>query len=136
MISHITLGVADMGRAAPFYRAVASALGLSERVFEDDGGPEMLAFARSGRAAPTLFVTTPFDEAPATAGNGTMVALIARDRRTVDAAYAAGMAHGGTDEGAPGVRENYDAGYYGAYLRDPDGNKLHFVHRDVLEPFL
>jgi catechol 2,3-dioxygenase-like lactoylglutathione lyase family enzyme len=58
-----------------------------------------------------------------------MVAFAAPDRAAVDAAYAAALAHGGTDEGPPGPRPQYSAGYYGAYARDPEGNKIHFVHR-------
>ena len=58
-----------------------------------------------------------------------MVAFAAPSRAAVDAAYAAAMAAGGTDEGAPGPRPKYTADYYGAYVRDPDGNKLHFVRR-------
>jgi catechol 2,3-dioxygenase-like lactoylglutathione lyase family enzyme len=68
----------------------------------------------------------PFDERPATVGNGSMPALIAPSRAAVDAFHAAGLAHGGTDEGAPGLRP-YHAHFYACYLRDPDGNKLSAV---------
>ena len=51
----------------------------------------------------------------------------------VDAAYNAGIAKGGTDEGEPGLRDNYGKGYYGAYLRDLDGNKVHLVYRGDIE---
>src|SRR2546427_10912137 len=52
----------------------------------------------------------------------------------VDAAHAAGLARGGSDEGPPGPRPHYGDGYYGAYLRDPDGNKVHVVHRADVRP--
>lgn len=66
MISHLTLGVRDVAPAAPFYRAVARALDLLEWKTEPDGGPEMLCFHVADRAAPRLYVTTPFDDGPAT----------------------------------------------------------------------
>ena len=132
MISHITLGVTDMARAGRFYRAIAAPLDLHERAVEEDGGPLMYCFHVAGTDAPRLYISTPFDDAPATAGNGTMVALIAPSRAAVDAAHAAALAHGGTDEGPPGLRPHYAPDYYGAYLRDPDGNKLHVVYRAEL----
>lgn len=58
-----------------------------------------------------------------------MVAFLAPSAEAVDLAYARAMRHGGTDAGGPGPREHYGPGYYGAYLRDPDGNKVHVVHR-------
>ena len=61
-----------------------------------------------------------------------MIAFLAGSPEAVDHAYAAGMARGGRDEGAPGPRERYGRGYYGAYLRDPDGNKIHIAHRGDL----
>ena len=56
-----------------------------------------------------------------------MVAFLAETRAAVDRAHAVALAHGGRDEGAPGPRPEYHAHYYGAYVRDPDGNKLCFV---------
>ncbi|MDB2407206.1 VOC family protein [Jannaschia sp.] len=132
MISHVTLGVRDLDRAARFWRAVLPHLGIVERVVEEDGGPPMLCWHREGQPIPLLFIATPFDERPATAGNGSMLALIAPSQAAVDAAHAAGLAHGGSDEGAPGLRAHYAPDYYGAYLRDPDANKLHMVYRPGL----
>ncbi|HEX2011244.1 MAG TPA: VOC family protein, partial [Roseateles sp.] len=82
-----------------------------------------------GRGLPRFYVYRPFDGRPASAGNGCMTAFAAASPAAVDAAHAAGLAAGGRDEGAPGPRPRYGEGYYGAYLRDPDGNKLHLVHR-------
>jgi catechol 2,3-dioxygenase-like lactoylglutathione lyase family enzyme len=73
---------------------------------------------------PLLLIGAPHDGAPATVGNGAMTALLARERACVDAAHAAALAHGGRCEGPPGLRPEYHAHYYGAYFRDPDGNKL------------
>lgn len=58
-----------------------------------------------------------------------MVAFAAPSQSAVDAAYTAGLLAGGSDEGKPGNRPHYGEGYYGAYLRDPDGNKVHITHR-------
>ncbi|MEM7491079.1 MAG: VOC family protein [Pseudomonadota bacterium] len=132
MISHICLGTRDMARAGRFWRALATPLGLAEREVEEDGGPPMLCWHRPDTTAPRLYVVEPFDGAPASVGNGTMVAFIAPTPAAVDVAHAAGLAAGGTDEGAPGPRPHYAPDYYGAYLRDPDGNKVHLVHRPAL----
>ena len=69
-----------------------------------------------------MAATKPYDGKTATAGNGTMVALQAKDKAQVDRLYKIALANGGTDEGAPGPRG--DEGFYAAYFRDPDGNKL------------
>lgn len=75
----------------------------------------------------------PFDGKPATTGNGAMTAFLAPSQAAVDTAYAAGMASHGHCEGAPGPRPHYGAGYYGAYLRDPDGNKVHIAFRGDMQ---
>ena len=73
-------------------------------------------------------VGLPFDQQPATAGNGSMVAVAAPSRRGVDEFHAAALAAGGSSEGAPGLRPHYGPNFYVAYVRDPDGNKLAAVH--------
>jgi catechol 2,3-dioxygenase-like lactoylglutathione lyase family enzyme len=77
-----------------------------------------------------LFVVHPFDGKQAVAGNGVHAAFAASSRAVVDQFHALALANGGTDEGAPGLRPHYHPNYYGAYVRDPDGNKLQAVcHR-------
>lgn len=76
-----------------------------------------------------LWLCPPFDGQAASAGNGTMVALDASDWEQVDRFHAAALAHGGASEGAPGLRPQYHADFYAAYVRDPDGNKLAAVCR-------
>jgi catechol 2,3-dioxygenase-like lactoylglutathione lyase family enzyme len=71
-----------------------------------------------------LLIGQPFNGEPAHHGNGQMVALLAPDRDTVRRAYATALANGAADEGEPGLRPHYHADYYGAYFRDPEGNKL------------
>jgi len=122
MFSHVFLGVGDFERALAFYRPLMSALGLAPR-FCDPARP--WAGWQAGPGTRPLFVIgQPFDGQAASAGNGAMVAFLAERRAQVDQAHALALAHGGSDEGAPGLRPEYHADYYGAYFRDPDGNKL------------
>jgi catechol 2,3-dioxygenase-like lactoylglutathione lyase family enzyme len=121
MFSHITLGTDDLEQARRFYAPVMAALGIGVP-FELPG---MLIYGEM--TGLKLFVLAPFDGRPASVGNGTHVALLASSRAEVDAFHAAALAHGGSDEGAPGLRPHYHAHYYGAYVRDPDGNKLQAV---------
>ena len=121
MFGHITLGTNDLARAAAFYDAVLAPLGHVR-------GLEKKNFVSYGDGSGArLFVMTPYDGRPATVGNGVHVALLAPDRAAVDAFHAAALAAGGTDEGPPGPRPHYHENYYGAYVRDPDGNKLQAV---------
>jgi catechol 2,3-dioxygenase-like lactoylglutathione lyase family enzyme len=133
MFSHVTVGTNDLDRAAAFYDAILLPLGLRRRVVTPDSGPPGACWVTASSALPRFYVYSPFDGAPANAGNGCMVAFLAASPTAVDTAYAASMAAGGTDEGSPGPRPRYGSGYYGAYLRDPDGNKVHVVCRDDLQ---
>jgi catechol 2,3-dioxygenase-like lactoylglutathione lyase family enzyme len=115
VIGYTTLGVNDLERARGFYDAVLKPL----------GGRRTLSYERSqyygSKGGAMLGVVLPFDEQPATAGNGTMVALAAETSEQIDATHAAAMASGATCEGPPGLR---GGNFYGAYFRDLDGNKL------------
>ena len=73
---------------------------------------------------PSLGIMKPYDGNAATVGNGSMPSFEAPSRAAVDAFHRAALAHGGTDEGAPGIRDAYGPEFYVAYVRDPDGNKL------------
>ena len=122
MISHTHLGVSDLHRAVGFYSAVMTALGYVLKFHEPE--THWAGWMRPGQARPLFLVGVPHDGGPPSPGNGVMVALLAADREAVDRAYAAALLQGGTDEGAPGPRPQYHPHYYGAYFRDPDGNKL------------
>jgi len=122
MLSHIYIGVNDFERAYRFYAAVTTELGLVLRFREAD--KSWAGWQKPGQARPLLLVGKPFDGAPAMPGNGQMTALLAPDRAAVDRAYQAALAAGGSDAGPPGLRPHYHANYYGAYFRDPEGNKL------------
>lgn len=125
MFSHLTIGTNDMEKARRFYDGMTAPLGLAPLIVVDGG----TGYGRKdGRAQ--LWIVRPLDKQGATAGNGITVGLEAADRASVDAAYAAAMAGGGTDEGRPGIRAHYHPNYYGAYVRDPDGTKVCIVcHR-------
>jgi catechol 2,3-dioxygenase-like lactoylglutathione lyase family enzyme len=121
MLSHTFVGVGDFERAYAFYAALMDSLGFPQK-FKDDGRP-WAAWKPANAPRPLFIVGAPY-AGEAVCGNGQMVALEAPSRAAVDAAYAAALAHGGSSEGAPGLRPEYHPNYYGAYFRDPDGNKL------------
>ena len=90
---------------------------------------------RAGNArgsAGLFFVQVPFNGEPATVGNGSQVSFACGSKEQVEAAWSAALANGGSDEGKPGIRAHYAPDYYGAYCRDPEGNKLCFVHAEGL----
>lgn len=122
MLSHVFIGVNDFDRAMAFYSPVLARLGLALR-FTEAARP-WAGWQTPGVARPLFLIGRPFDGQPATPGNGAMNALLAPDRATVDEAHALALRLGGTCEGPPGLRPEYHAHYYGAYFRDPEGNKL------------
>ncbi|MEW6279498.1 MAG: VOC family protein [Candidatus Eremiobacterota bacterium] len=121
MISHVSLGVRELERAARFYDAVLEPMGYV-RVwchpdavgYGEPGGDDRLAlFQRSDARG---------------AGPGFHLAFEAPTEAAVEAFHAAALAGGGTDDGTPGLRPQYGSGYYAAFVRDPDGHKLEAVH--------
>lgn len=122
MFSHVFLGVGDFDRALNFYSALMESLGIQRRFCEAD--KPWAGWHSAGGTRPLLVIARPHDGQAHQPGNGQMVALLAADRAMVRQAYETALRHGGTDEGAPGLRPQYHADYYGAYFRDPDGNKL------------
>lgn len=123
MFSHVTVGVNDLPGALAFYGPFCAALGLVPKFVDPDGAGWMHPAADR----PLFVVTLPFDGQAASPGNGAMVAFLAASRAQVESTYQLACALGATDEGAPGLRPQYHANYYGAYLRDPEGNKLCIV---------
>jgi catechol 2,3-dioxygenase-like lactoylglutathione lyase family enzyme len=129
VFSHIFVGVNDFEIALAFYRPVMDLLGAQLK-FVDSERPCAGWQPRVG-ARPLLFVGGPFDKRKHSAGNGQMVAFLAPDRVTVDDVHRIAVLLGAKSEGAPGLRPEYHANYYGAYVRDPEGNKLCFVCHDA-----
>jgi predicted lactoylglutathione lyase len=117
MIGYVTLGTKDLKKAAAFYDKIAAEMGLG-RFIESD---TFISWGSMDSGA-GLGVTAPFDGKPMTVGNGVMVALAANDRAQVDRIYQLALSLGGTCEGPPGPRG--EGGFYAAYFRDLDGNKL------------
>ncbi len=118
IMSHVSVGVADMERSARFYDAALAPFG-ARRIM--DYSPHAVAY---GRVFPEFWIGRPLDGGAPSAGNGIHFAFLARSRDEVDAFWAAGLAHGGTGDGEPGLRADYGPGYYACFLRDPDGHKV------------
>jgi catechol 2,3-dioxygenase-like lactoylglutathione lyase family enzyme len=116
MIGYITLGTQDLPRAAAFYDELLALLGMSRQMDWGQG----IAWGRS-KGDVMFGISKPFNGEPASVGNGVMVALAVPDEATAQALHALALKLGGTDEGAPGPR---GPGFYAAYFRDLDGNKL------------
>ena len=117
MIGYITLGTSDLARGAKFYDAIAKEMDTPRMM-------EMETFIAWGTwdGPAGIGLTQPFDGNPQSVGNGVMVALQAKDKEQVHRIYDIALAEGGTCEGKPGPRG--DDGFYAAYFRDLDGNKL------------
>lgn len=122
MLSHITIGINDFPRAFAFYSDIMEELGFVLKFC--DAHKYLAGWMQEGVARPLLLVGRPFNGEAASPGNGPMVALLAANRSAVDRCYKRAIANGGTDEGGPGLRPWYHVNYYGAYFRDPEGNKL------------
>ncbi len=117
LVSHVSVGVSDVDRAGVFYDAIMTVLG-ARRILQHQVG------IGYGRAFPEFWAAKPHDGRPASAGAGVHVCFNAIDAQAVSAFHAAGLASGGADDGPPGLRPEYAPGYYAAFLRDPDDNKV------------
>ena len=132
MISHVFVGVNDFDRAFNFYSVVMTALGNKLKFCEKER--PWAGWTAEGMPRPIFLIGTPLDGNVAECGNGQMVALLAPDRRSVDDAYARALANSGSCDGPPGLRPHYHPDYYGAYFRDPEGNKICVVCHDPVTP--
>jgi catechol 2,3-dioxygenase-like lactoylglutathione lyase family enzyme len=122
MLLYVTVGTNNLKRAIEFYDPVLKSLGYSRIVTKHDEA----GYAEPGDVRCRFWVVYPFDKQEATVGNGSMTAFLAASRAAVDTFHAAAMLYDGTDEGPPGIRPFHE-NFYGAYVRDPDGNKLSAV---------
>jgi lactoylglutathione lyase len=116
------VGVTDFDRAMAFYTPVLDALGVQFR-FQEPERP-WAGWESSPGPRPLFLIGRPYNQQPHQPGNGQMVAFLAHSREQVNQVHALALASGGTCEGKPSLRPEYHANYYGAYFRDPDGNKL------------
>jgi catechol 2,3-dioxygenase-like lactoylglutathione lyase family enzyme len=122
MLSHFFIGVNDFPRCFSVYSAIMAVLGHELRFCESDR--PWAGWLQPGQPRPLVVIAAPDDCRPAAPGPGQMVALLAQSRAQVDAARAVGLAAGGTDAGAPRLRPQYHPDFDGAYLQDPDGNRI------------
>jgi catechol 2,3-dioxygenase-like lactoylglutathione lyase family enzyme len=121
MLHHVSIGVADVARAAQFYDRVLQALGY-KRVFE------VLPYGIGyGDKQPSFWVQLPHDQQAASVGNGMHIAFNATSEEMIRAFHRAALDAGGSDDGAPGPRPDYGPDYFGAFVRDLDGNKIEAV---------
>ncbi|CAG22122.1 VOC family protein [Photobacterium profundum] len=121
MLLGISLGTNDLSRAGAFYDRLLGTVGMVRTMEEDDE----IGYGSPG--GPSCFwILKPFDQQPATRGNGTQVTFKAADNDGVEEFYRTALVLGGVDEGTPGYR--YRPRYFGAYCRDLDGNKLHVMY--------
>jgi len=120
MIGYVVLGTNDLARAALFYDELLAEMGVTRMMEFGERG-----FAWSAAMDnPMLCIMKPYDDQPATVGNGVMAGIAADSRDQVDRIYKKAIELGGSDEGPPGLRAEGGDGFYAAYFRDLDGNKL------------
>jgi catechol 2,3-dioxygenase-like lactoylglutathione lyase family enzyme len=127
MLDHVFLSVSDVERSTAFYSRALAPLGITDRLDYDGrdgppGHPDLKGFGCKGRVFFWL-------REGVVDGRATHVGFVANSRGEVDAAYAAAMAAGASDNGAPGARLHYDPRYYAANVLDPDGYSLEFVYK-------
>ena len=129
MFSHIFASVKDFERALAFHTSVMDALGLELRFCQRER--PWAGWHSAAESRPFFVICKPYDGEAHEPGNGQMVAFAAKDRATVRKVHETALASGGTCEGAPGLRTEYHTNYYGAYYRDPEGNKFCVVCHDA-----
>lgn len=125
-IDHVSVGVTDIRRAKTFYDAALAPLGMAPVMpVEIHGQLVGVGYGKPGK--PSFWVQLPINGEPASMGNGVHIAFRAETRAAVDAFYLAAVEGGGFEDGRPGLRTEYHPDYYGAFVRDPDGNKIEAV---------
>jgi catechol 2,3-dioxygenase-like lactoylglutathione lyase family enzyme len=133
MLSYVYFGTNDLDRAIAFYNASLAPLGMTRCVTHDPAWDRISAgwglYEEDGMRELAFWIGLPFDQQPATIGNGSMVAFRALSWQAVDDFHASALAQGGRCDGAPGLRLHYSPDFYAAYVRDPDGNKVAAVCR-------
>jgi catechol 2,3-dioxygenase-like lactoylglutathione lyase family enzyme len=120
MIHHVSVGTNDLERSKRFYDAVLPIVGIQVMSADETG----LGY---GSGTFHFSVQVPINGEPATVGNGSHIAFAVEDRAMVHRFYQVALANGGTADGEPGLRPEYDPHYYGAFVRDPDGHKIEAV---------
>ena len=120
MIDHVSVGVADLERAARFYDTAFAPLGLKQLL----ASPGTVGY---GKDYPEFWINLRAGMKPVPPESGTHICLRARSTAQIDAFHAAALEAGGSSDGAPGARPEYHKSYYAAFVRDPDGNRIEAV---------
>ena len=120
MIDHVSIGVRDLAAAARFYEAALAVLGYSKLIVR----PTTIGF---GKKYPDFWLNERRNMSAVDPDSGTHICLRAPDTQSVDAFHAAALAAGGRSDGPPAPRPEYTPGYYAAFVRDPEGNKIEAV---------
>ena len=128
MIHHVSVGTNDVKRARAFYDPLMSLICLRLLKYSETA-------LHYGASDIIFSLETPIDGGRAAAGNGVHIAFQAPDRETVRRFHQTAIANGAVDEGIPGIRDKYNANYYGAFVRDLDGNKIEAVTHSARESF-
>jgi len=128
-IDHVSVGVTNMKRSKAFYDAALAPLGMKP-IYPVEIGGQLVGVGYGEAQQPTFWIQLPINGQPASMGNGMHIAFRAATRAAVDAFFLAALEQGGIEDGRPGLRTEYHPDYYGAFVRDPDGNKIEAVsHR-------
>ncbi|MGE0740669.1 MAG: VOC family protein [Hyphomonadaceae bacterium] len=125
-IDHVSVGVSNMKRAKAFYDAALKPLGM-DPVYPVEIGGQLVGVGYGAPQKPSFWIQLPINGQAASMGNGVHIAFRAETRAAVDGFYLAALEQGGIDDGKPGLRTEYHPDYYGAFVRDPDGNKIEAV---------
>ena len=120
MIDHVSVAVRDLDKAARFYQAMLGTIGYATL----EKRPHTIGF---GKTYPEFWINLRADMVPVADDCGAHAGLRVRSTELVDAFHAAALAAGGTSDGAPGLRPQHGEGYYAAFIRDPDGNRIEAV---------
>ena len=122
-LNYVMIGSNDVVKARPYYDAILPLIGGTVIA---DYMPHTFCYQLRGGGR--IWVAPPHNREAAAPGNGNMVGLLCASKAEVEAAHAAALANGASNEGDPGPRPQYGPDFYGAYVRDLDGNKMSFVY--------
>ncbi|HYC15845.1 MAG TPA: VOC family protein [Pseudolabrys sp.] len=120
MIDHVSVAVSDITAATRFYETLLGTIGIDKL----EERPATVGF---GKTYPEFWINLRAVQNPASQGSGAHVCFRARSTELVDTFHAAALAAGGSSDGAPGLRPQHGEGYYAAFIRDPDGNRIEAV---------
>ena len=124
IIAHVSIGTNNYDSAIDFYDKVMATIGAVRIV-------EVAGFAIAwGKQFPEFWVQKPYDGGQAQTANGSHFAFLADSKEMVESFHQAGLAAGGSCDGAPGPRPDYSDAYYGCFLRDPEGHKIEAMYWD------